>query len=116
MPEEMDEWDELIEQLLESSNFQTTHSLIAKLQKNSYWSAHQVDELCRAVIDNSQVGWVIGDLDVCSFYRGLLADISDRTGNLKIVYDMVFEAEEDQRGNDWKELEAEKINDEELPF
>lgn len=116
MPEEMDEWDELIEQLLESSNFQTTHSLIAKLQKNSYWSAHQVDELCRAVIDNSQVGWVIGDLDVCSFYRGLLADISDRTGHLKIVYDMVFEAEEDQRGNDWKELEAERINDEELPF
>ena len=116
MPEELDEWDELIEQLLESSNFQTTHSLIAKLQKNSYWSAHQVDELCRAVIDNSQVGWLIGDLDVCSFYRGLLADISDRTGHLKIVYDMVFEAEEDQRGNDWKELEAERINDEELPF
>ena len=59
---------------------------------------------------------MIGDLDVCSFYRGLLADISDRTGHLKIVYDMVFEAEEDQRGYDWKELEAERINDEELPF
>lgn len=115
MPEETDEWDELIEQLLESPNFQTTHSIIAKLQKNSYWTAHQVNELCRAVVDNSQVGWVIGDFDVCSFYRGLLADITDRSGHLKTVFDMVFGAE-DQRGNDWKEPEAERISEEQLPF
>ena len=86
------------------------------LQKNSYWTEYQVDQLCGAVIDNSQVGWVIGDTDVCSFYRGLLGDIADRTGNLKAVYDMVFEAKEDQKGNDWKELEAEQIIDEEFPF
>ena len=116
VPEDKDEWDELIEQLQESPNFQTTHSLIARLQKNSYWTEYQVDQLCGAVIDNSQVGWVIGDTDVCSFYRGLLGDIADRTGNLKAVYDMVFEAKEDQKGNDWKELEAEQIIDEELPF
>ena len=116
MPEETDEWDELIEQLLGSPSFQTTHSIIAKLQKNSYWTAHQVDELCRAVVDNSQVGCVIGDLDVCSFYRGLLADITNRSGHLKNVFDMVFKAEEDQRGNDWKEPEAERISEEELPF
>ena len=116
MPEETDEWDELIEQLLESPNFQTTHTIIARLQKNNYWTAHQVDELCRAVAENSQVGWLIGDIDVCSFYRGLLADITDRSGHLKIVFDMVFEAEEDQRGNDWKESEAERISEEELPF
>lgn len=116
MPEDTDEWDELIEQLLESPNFQTTHSIISKLQKNSHWTAHQVDELCRAVVDNSQVGWVIEDFDVCSFYRGLLADITDRSGHLKTVFDMVLEAEEDQRGNDWKEPEAERISEEELPF
>lgn len=116
MPEETDERDELVEQLLESPNFQTTHSIIAKLQKNSCWTAHQVDELCRAVVDNSQVGWVIGDSDVCSFYRGLLADITDRSGHMKIVFDMVFEADENQRGIDWKEPEAERISEEELPF
>ena len=116
MPEETDEWDELIEQLLGSPSFQTTHSIIAKLQKNSYWTAHQVDELCRAVVENSQVGCVIGDLDVCSFYRGLLADITNRSGHLKNVFDMVFKAEEDQRGNDWKEPETERISEEELPF
>ena len=59
---------------------------------------------------------MIEDFDVCSFYRGLLTDISDRTGYLKTVYDMVFEAEEDQNGNDWKEHEAERMMDEELPF
>lgn len=95
VPEEKDEWDELIEHLLVSPNFQTTHSLIAKLQKNSYWTAHQIDELYRAVVDNSQVGCVITDSDVCSFYRSLLTDITDRTGYLKTVYDKIFEAEED---------------------
>lgn len=114
MPDEKDEWDELIEQLLESPNFLTTHSLITKLTRNNYWTARQVDELCRAVIDNSQVGWVIGDSDICSFYRCLLADITDRTGHLKTVYDMVFEAKEDQKGNNWKELEAEQVIGKEL--
>ena len=56
---------------------------------------------------------MIGDFDVCSFYRGLLADITDRSGHLKNMFDMVFEAEEDQRGNDWKEPEAERISEEE---
>ena len=60
--------------------------------------------------------WVITDIDVCSFYRELLADITDRTGYLKTMYDMLFEAEEDQQGNDWKEHEAERTNDEEFPF
>ena len=94
MPEVKDDCDELIEQLLESPNFQTTHSIIAKLQKNNYWTAHQIDELCRAVVDNSQVGWVIADPDVRSFYRGLLVGITDRTGYLKTLYDMTFDAEE----------------------
>lgn len=35
---------------------------------------------------------------------------------MKTVYDMLFEAEEDQQGNDWKEHEAERTNDEEFPF
>lgn len=116
MPEERDEWDELIDQLQESPNFHTTHSLIAKLQRNSYWTAHQIDKLCQAVVENNQVGWLIADDDVCSFYKRLLADTTDRTGDLKTVYDMLFEAEEDQRGNEWKEHEAEIANDEELPF
>ena len=116
MPEERDEWDELIDQLQESPNFQTTHSLIAKLQRNIYWTAHQIDKLCLAVVENNQVGWLIADDDVCSFYKRLLADTTDRTGDLKTVYNMLFEAEEDQRGNEWKEHEAERANDEELPF
>ena len=116
MPEEQDEWDELIAQLRESPSFQATHGLIAKLKRNSYWTAHQIDELCQAVVVNNQVGWVITDIDVCSFYRGLLADITDRTGYLKTVYDMLFETEEDQQGKDWKEHEAERTNNEEFLF
>ena len=62
------------------------------------------------------MGWVITDPDVCSFYKGVLKDITDRTGHVSTVFDMVFEAKKDQEGNDWKEIEAEKLVDEELPF
>ena len=92
MPEEQDEWDELIDKLQDSPNFQTTHVLITKLAKNGYWTAHQIDKLCQAVVENNQVGWLIDDDDVCSFYKRLLADTTDRTGDLKTVYDMLFEA------------------------
>ena len=93
--EEKDEWDELIEQLLNSSSFRTTHDIIVKLQMNKNWTIHQIDELCRAVVVNHQVGWVIGDSDVHSFYRGLLVNITDRTGYINDVYDMVFKIEKD---------------------
>lgn len=94
VPEERNEWDELIDQLQDSPNFKTTHILIAKLAKNDYWTAHQIDELCRAVEINTQVGWLIRDEDVRSFYKRLLINITVKTGHLKTVYDMLLEAED----------------------
>ena len=41
--EEKDEWDELIEQLLNSSSFRTTHDTIVKLQMNKNWTIHVID-------------------------------------------------------------------------
>lgn len=116
VPEDNDEWDELIEKLQKSPNFRTTHSLIASLRQNDYWSAYQIDALCSAVVENDQVGQLIWDDDVNAFYKLLVSDIISSTGNVKTVYDMLFEETEDMRGNEWKELEAERLADDELPF
>ena len=89
VPEEDDEWDELINQLLSSRSYNTTHRLIAELSKNDYWTAFQIDNLCRAVLENSQVGWIIQDEDLHSFYMKLLADISVFDGIIKEVWDIL---------------------------
>lgn len=67
-----DERDDLIDQLAESNSFATTHRLIANLNGFSSFTPRQVGSLVGA-LDNSQVGWIIGDLDVNEFYRRLLA-------------------------------------------
>ncbi len=96
-----DEFDDLIKQLQESPNFDTTHRLIAKLSKNNNWTPHQIEELCRAVEMNTQVEWIFEDPDICAFYRTILINVViPQSGVVKNVYDLLYEAEQDQRGND----------------
>ena len=106
VPEEKDEWDELIEQLKDSPNFATTHYLIGKLSRNGYWTAFQIEDLCRAAVDNSQVGLIINDDDVLRFYKRLLSGLVNNDGVIKQVIELLDDGEEDMRGNNWKELKA----------
>lgn len=65
------EKDSLIEELVRSGSFATTHRIVAELSKHTDWSTRQVQDLCSAVIDNHQVGWILGDSDVLQFYKSL---------------------------------------------
>ena len=94
-----------IEQL-RTANFATTHFLIGKLARNSYWTGFQIENLCRAAVDNSQVGMIINDDDVLRFYKRLLSGLVNTDGVIEQVIEMLDDGEEDLRGNDWKELEA----------
>lgn len=67
----------LIDDLCESKNFQTTHGIIAMLNKYTGWSEQQVEKLCYALVNNSQVKWIIGDCDIFDFYHSLLSEIAD---------------------------------------
>jgi len=62
----------LINDLLNSPNFATTHLIIQKLSMFTEFSEEQIKALTTALINNSQVRWIATDLDVNSFYRGLL--------------------------------------------
>ena len=86
------EWDELICFLNDSPNFKTTHYIIAELSQNNEWSLLQINELCNAVINNNQVGCLIGDEDVKDFYMKLLHDCENKQDEpMKTVYNMLFE-------------------------
>ncbi|MBP3836428.1 MAG: hypothetical protein J6E31_04990, partial [Pyramidobacter sp.] len=71
--------DELINGLKKSYNFQTTHAVIRALGEFHDWSTQQIDDLCKAAIDNSQVLWILGDDDVLSFYKKLLSSTTAKS-------------------------------------
>lgn len=66
------EKQELIEKLVNSPNFITTHGVIAMMNKYTDWTATQIENLCSAVVDNTQVGRILGDDDVFEFFSRLL--------------------------------------------
>jgi hypothetical protein len=69
------EKQELIEDLYKSNSFTTTHGVIAELKKYSGWTELQIERLCSALEDNSQVSWIIEDSDIYEFYHSILSDI-----------------------------------------
>lgn len=99
--------DDLISQLQESPNFETTHKLIGKLSKNSIWTEHQIVELCRAVENNSQVNWILADSDVSVFYRAILTStVMPQSEVVQNVCDLLTKSEQKQKENHWNELET----------
>ena len=69
------EKQELIKKLENSYNFDNTHWVIAMLNQYTGWTDSQIEEICAAAENNSQVGWILGDFDVLTFYSGLLSNI-----------------------------------------
>lgn len=84
----------LIKQLSHSSNFQSTHGIIAMLNKHSGWTYAQTEELCKCVLENDQVGWILNDIDVYEFYTRLLSELdinSVEDSNINKVSSMLEE-------------------------
>ncbi len=71
------EKDGLVRSLINSPNFLATHDLVSKLSKYSSFSDDQVKGLANALLENSQVRWIIDDEDVNAFYKECLFPRSD---------------------------------------
>ncbi len=69
---EEQEKKDLIIALEGSGNFARTHSVIKKLSGYSRWTSKEREKLCEIAIKNSQVHYILSDLDLMSFYKGLL--------------------------------------------
>lgn len=75
---------------LESSrSFATTHSTINELNSLGNWTLDEKELLFKIAVENSQVLYVLGDLDVKRFYQNLLRSIPRLTENAKRVKDEI---------------------------
>lgn len=67
------EKQQLIEELNNSYSFAYTHGIIAMLNKYEGWTESQIENICEAVENNTQVGSILEDNDIFSFYRNILS-------------------------------------------
>ena len=96
------EKQELISKLTHSTNFLSTHGIIAMMCKYDGWTESQIEDICLAAETNTQVGWILGDADVLDFYSRLLSrvkyeDLSDCATSrvMEIVFVNISQRETD---------------------
>lgn len=64
-----EEKNQLIQELVESPNFSTTHEIIEKLSKFISFSEEQIRKIGIDAFANSQVAHIVKDLDIKKFYK-----------------------------------------------
>ena len=80
-----------------------THKYIGQLSKYTDWSVQQVEELCAAAVENSQVQRIFDDDDVFAFYETLLSSGTGKkcTGEtIASVREMIEEVKSQKEDND----------------
>ena len=76
---------DLLIALENSSSFASTHDIISKLQEIDDWSFDEKEILFQIALNNSQVRYVLRDLDVTIFYKKLLKSAKIVTQNARNV-------------------------------
>ena len=76
---------DLLIALENSSSFASTHDIISKLQEIDDWSFDEKEILFQIALNNSQVRYVLRDLDVTIFYKKLLKSARAVTQNARNV-------------------------------
>lgn len=80
---------DLLISLENSGSFATTHSLISELQEINDWSYEEKEIFFQIALDNSQVRYILRDLDVETFYKKLLKSMKTMTSNAQAVKDIL---------------------------
>lgn len=80
---------DLLISLENSGSFATTHSLISKLQEINDWSYEEKEILFQIALNNSQVHYILRDLDVETFYKKLLKSMKTMTSNAQEIKDIL---------------------------
>lgn len=63
---------ELLVELESSRSFASTHATVEKMRRIDTWTQEEREAIFEIALSNSQVRYIIGDLDVKMFYLGLL--------------------------------------------
>ena len=63
---------DLLIKLENSRSFATTHAVIEKMRQITVWTKDETESLFTMAVNNSQVFYILGDMDVKAFYQKLL--------------------------------------------
>ena len=63
---------DLLIKLENSRSFTTTHAVIEKMRQITVWTKDETESLFTIAVNNSQVFYILGDMDVKAFYQRLL--------------------------------------------
>lgn len=72
-----------------SGSFANTHNVITVLREFEHWGNEEKEHLFEIALRNSQVKYILTDLDVAGFYRVLLNDIKSLSENARAVKDIL---------------------------
>lgn len=84
---------DLIIALENSRSFARTHTIISELQTQRSWTAEEKELLFDIALKNSQVYYILGDIDIKAFYKKLLKNTKVLTENGQAVKDTLENAD-----------------------
>ena len=76
---------DLIISLDDSKNFKTTHTVVENLMTINKWPEEEIDMLLDIAINNHPVRFILNDLDVKTFYKKIIKQLSKPTEKSKKV-------------------------------
>ena len=81
--------NDLIIALENSNSFANTHSVISKIKEIKQWNERDKEELCSIAVKNTQVYYILNDVDVADFYKKILNSMKTKTADAKVVADRI---------------------------
>lgn len=76
---------DLILSLSGSGSFSTTHTIIKELSTINKWEPDEIDMLLDIALSNNQVGYILNDSDIKSFYKSVISQLQEPTEKSKII-------------------------------
>ena len=84
---------DLLIKLENSRSFATTHTVIEKMRQITVWTKDETESLFTIAVNNSQVFYILGDMDVKAFYQKLLNGCKVPSENAEKVKARIEETE-----------------------
>lgn len=82
---------DLLISLENSRNFASTHSIIKDLSVFKDWEEDELVTIFDIAVNNSQVFYILNDLDIKLFFKGLLNIMNNLTKNALLVKEMILD-------------------------
>ena len=84
---ERKEW---IFELVDSRNFASTHMAIKGLQHyTDQFSEEEINDLIWIATHNSQVKYILGDMDVKAFYKAIISRLTDKGADVEYILEIM---------------------------